>query len=326
MIFQGDARIRTAIELGLEDIAKNQWLIDDILGDFISNEYLRARYASQIDSCKQWLANNRINIYMSERDDKMDFPCVVIKVGANNEKSEMKTMGDISTGTADFIPNKINRPLPYVISPGAGSYDSASGLFNFASAANLTLVAPGMVLVDPATGTGFKILSVDGNGISVGPNMTLSAAKYGVVPQYQIYQAKIGHTFLAESYDIECSAMDQQTTIWLHSIVLYCLLRYRQALLEADGFAESMIKNTQLYLNQDYGNEGASIWSRSINLTGQTEPTWIMAPHRFVETVNFKDPDRPEGYFGGIKIVSNLNDTEDLSGVNWATIADSLEE
>jgi hypothetical protein len=235
------------IELGLEDIAKNPWLLNDVLGDTLGNKYLRERYGSQIESCKQWLANNRINIFLSERDDKMEFPCVVIQLGTSNEKSEMKHMADLSTETVTLYPNNINKPIPYVLKPvSGGSYNSGTGVFAFNTAVDLNAVSPGMVLVDPATGNGYVIQSVTvANQVNLLPNLSLTASSYGIIPEYQYYVTQIGHTFMQEPYKITCNAMDQQTLLWLHSITVYSLLRYRQALLEKDGYAESMISSSK---------------------------------------------------------------------------------
>ena len=324
-LFLGDIRIKTMLELGLEDISKNPWLLNDILGDTLGNVYLRERYGSQIESCKQWLANNRINILLSARDDKMEFPSVTIELGTSNEKPDMKHMGDLSTESVTLYPNNINKPIPYVIKPLAGTYNSTTGVFTFGSTVNLSLVAPGMVLVDPATGNGYPIVSITvANQVNLSINLTLNAAKYGIIPQYQYYETKIGHTFMTEPYKIVCNAMDQQSLLWLHSITVYSLLRYRQALLEKDGYAESLISSSPMYPNQDYSDAGQVIWSRDIDITGQVENRWYMQPHRLIEDVSIGNGD---GYTGGVKIITNITDTaEDLSTVNWSTIAESLED
>jgi hypothetical protein len=309
------------IELGLADIAKNPWLLQDILGDTISNPYLRERYGSQIESCKQWLANNRINIFLSERDDKMEFPCVVIELGTSNEKPEMKHMGDLSVESVKLIPNDINKPIPYVTKPAAGTVNFTTGVFTFSTPVNTAIVAPGMILVDPTTGTGYVIQSVTlPNSVNLLPGFNLTAAAYGIIPKYQYYETKIGHTFMEEPYKVTVNAMDQQTLLWLHSIVAYSMLRYRQALLEKDGYAQSMISSSKMYPNPDYSDAGQVIWSRDINLTGQVENRWYMQPHRIIEDISLGNG---AGYQGGVKIISNITDTfEDLSTVNWSTIQD----
>lgn len=322
MIYLGDMRIKAAITLGLEDIAKNPWLINDILGDSVSNDYMRRFYGSQIESCKQWLANNRINFYMSNRDDRMDFPNIVIEMGTSNEKSEMKHLADLSTQLVTLYPNDLNKPIPFVTRPiGGGTYNSTTGVFSFNSDVNLNAVAPEMVLVDPSTGTGYVIQSVTtANQVNLLPGLTFTPALYGIIPHFQTYQARVGHTFMQESYKITCNSMDQNSILWLWAIAVYSLLRYRQVLLEKDGFAESMISSSGMYPNPDYSNPGEIIWARDITLTGQVETRWYEQPHRYIEDISIGNAN---GFSGGIKIISNITDTqEDLSTVNWSTLAD----
>jgi hypothetical protein len=322
-LFLGDIRIKTMLELGLEDISKNPWLLDDILGDTMGNPHLKERYGNQIESCKQWLANNRINILLSARDDKMEFPSITIELGTSNEKADMKHMGDLSTESVRLLPNDINKPIAYVVKPAAGSYNAVTGAFTFTSTVDLSAVTPGMVLVDPATGNGFVIQSINSaTQIGLLLNLAVNAVKYGIIPEFQYYETKIGHTFMQEPYKIVCNAMDQQTLLWLHSIAVYSLLRYRQTLLEKDGYAESLISSSGMYPNADYSDAGQVIWSRDINLTGQVENRWYAQPHRIIENIALG---QGEGFTGGVKIISNLNDTEDLKTVNWSTIQDFVD-
>jgi hypothetical protein len=78
-----------------------------------------------------------------------------------------------------------------------------------------------------------------------------------------------------------------------------------------------------MYANEDYSDAGQIIWSRSINLSLQTESKWIMQPHRIIENVAIGNGN---GYEGGVKIISNLPDkNEDLTTVNWSTIQDFVD-
>src|ERR1035437_7077896 len=302
MIFQGDLRIKAAITLGLEDISKNQWLVNDILADTVSNEHMRRFYGTQIESCKQWLTNNRINIFLSERDDKVEFPSIIIELGTSNEKSDMKHMGDLSTESVNLLPNDINKPITYVVKPAMGSYNSTTGIFTFSGTIDLSAVVQGMIVVNPITSVGYVIQSVASlTEVNLLPGMTIIAGSFGVIPQYQYYETKISHTFMQETYRVSCHCLDQQTLLWLHSIVVYSLLRYRQTLLEKDGFAESLISSGKMYPNGDYSDAGQVIWSRDINLTGQVENRWLNQPHRIIEDTLFPN--------GGIKIISNITNT-----------------
>jgi len=324
-LFLGDIRIKTMLELGLEDIRKNDWLLDDILGDTVSNPYLKERYGSQIASAKQWILNNRINILLSARDDKMEFPSITIELGTSNEKADMKHMADLSTESVKLLPNNINKTIAYVTKPVPGTYNSTTGAFTFTPTTDVSNVSPGMVLVDPSTGNGYVIQSITvQNQVNLLTGLVLKAAVYGIIPEFQYYESKIGHTFMQEPYKIVCNAMDQNTLLWLHSITVYSLLRYRQVLLEKDGYAESLISSSGMYPNPDYSDSGQLIWSRDINITGQVENRWYMQPHRIIENVALGNGD---GFTGGVKIISNITDvSEDLSTVNWSTLRDIAEQ
>jgi hypothetical protein len=177
-----------------------------------------------------------------------------------------------------------------------------------------------MVLVNPATGTGYIIQSITiANQVNLLPGLPLPVGQFGIIPEYQFYESKIGNTFMQEPYKITINCMDQQTLLWLHSIVVYSLLRYRQVLLEKDGYAESLVSSGPMYPNPDYSDSGQIIWSRDVNLTGQVQNRWIMQPHRLIENVSIGNGN---GYEGGIKIISNITDKlENLETVNWSTLA-----
>ena len=270
----------------------------------------------------------------------MEFPCVVIQIGNSNEKSEMKHLADLSVEKTRLMPNNINKPVGYITRPIPGSYNPTSGVFTFSSTVDFTTVSPGMILVDPATGTGYIIQSIGlNNSVILLTGLSLTAAKYGILPEFQFYETRILHTFMKEDYKITINCMDQQTLLWLHSIVSYSLLRYRQVLLEKDGFAESLISSGPMYPNPDYSDAGQVVWSRDIEITGQVENKWYNQPHRLLETsilgqggTATTKPDGTlvaagEGYIGGLKIISNITDTfEDLNTVNWSTLRDIADQ
>jgi hypothetical protein len=314
-IFLGDIRIRAAMQLGIEDVLKNPWLISDILGDTIGNEYLKKFYGKQIESCTQWLQNNRINVVMDQREDKVEHPSIIVRVGESDEKIDLKHMGDLSSEKVQLIPNFVNKPIPFVVKPAIGTYNAGNGIFTFRDTVDLTTTVKGQILVDPATGNGYVIQGVlTATTLQLLPNLVFTAQKYGVLPEYQYYETRVGHTFMKETYTIECNAMDQQTLLWLHSIAIYSLLRYRQPLLEADGFAESVISSSGMYENPKFSDGGQVIWSREIKIVGQVENRWWMQPHRVIEDVAFTK---------GLKILSNITDTfEDITKVNWSTLRD----
>ncbi|HXN74979.1 MAG TPA: hypothetical protein VN855_00620 [Candidatus Acidoferrum sp.] len=335
MIFQGDVTIQTAIELGFEDMRKNPWLVDDMLSDFTNSMYLKEKYGKkQVDACKEWLANNQVDVYVRPRDDKDRLPCITVEMGHSNEKQDMRHMGDLTPFKKMLFPNEIGKPIPYVVNPFVPiGYDENTGTIEVDTNVDLSLIAPGMILVNPANGLGYIIQEIVLGGFTIEPNLPIDSSEFGIVPQYQFYTARIEHSFFEESYNISVHAHgDIQTTLWLWSIVKYSLLRYRQSLFEANGFAESHISSGNPDLNYDWTTDGGEkVYTRAITLTGQVQNTWIKAPHRIIETVNLKnvtEKDCVTSFSGGIKILSNLDtpDFIDKSQQLWTTIQDSPED
>jgi hypothetical protein len=314
-LFQGDVIIKTAVELGIEDLRKNPWLISHMLSDLVDIRYVKEKYGqAQIDACKEWLANNNIDIYMRDVRDKDRLPCVTIGVDASNEKVDMKFMADQSTKDVVLLPQEINKPLPYMVPPFVPTgYNMATGEISVPDSVPLTIVIAGMILVNPENGQGFEILGVTDDAILIEPNLAFEASQLGVLPHFRYYKARVEHTFFQESYAIGCHAHgDAQNAIWLHNIVLYSLLRYRESLLEANGFAESVINNFPLQPNPNYsGPGGEEAWMRRITLTGQVENSWVKSPRRFIEVATFSKKVDNE-YIGGIRILGNLNNNNNI--------------
>lgn len=324
-IFQSDLTIKTAIELGLDDMRKNPWLLDDALSDAIENPYLVDKYGQkQIDSFKEWFANNQIDIYMRDREDKDRFPCITITLGNSTEKDDMKSMADQSTESVMLLPQQINKPIPFVVKPfDFISYDDTTGVVEIpANLKNIEAVAAGMILVNPDNGQGFIIQDVTDEGIIIEDGLTFTAARLAVVPKNQYYTARREHTFMQETYSVICHAHgDPQTLLWLWTIVLYSVLRYRESMFEAQGFTQSSVTSSSMDQNAFYTTPGGEkVWSRAITLTGMVENSWIKSPRRIIESVALREGPIT-GLTGGIKILSNSEpDIVDPANVNWYAI------
>lgn len=335
-IFQGDIIIKTAIELGIEDMRKNPWLVDHMLSDLVNISYFTDKYGQkQIDACKEWLNNNQIDVYMRGRDDKDRLPCVTIQMGGSDEKEEMKLMADQSTEKIALLPNKIGKPIPYVIKPFTPvGYDDSTGELSLDDSIDLAGVSVGMILVNPANGQGYVILDITPNGITIEAGMEIVASQFGIVSQFQYYEARIEHSFFAESYIIKCHAHgDPQNVLFLWSIIKYSILRYRESLLEANGFAQSSINSGPPDFDESFTtNGGEKAWTRFITLSGQVENSWVKSPRRFIESVVLKNTTpvgangkASKGYTGGILILSNFDTPPfvDQSEETWVTDAEN---
>ena len=323
-----DVLIKTAIELGIDDIRKNPWLVQHIMSDFVVNPYLRQKYGeNQVKSCIEWLQNNEIDTYLRYRKDRDRLPCVTVTLGESIEKPEMKFMADKSPNYIIYLPNQIGKPIPYVLKPFAPVSFNADTMELIIPPELLVGVgiSSGMILVNPSNGTGFIIESVTPNGVVVNLDQKTieTATVLGIVPQYQYYKAKIEHTFFHESYHIECTAHgDPNTLLWLHAIVLYSLLRYRESLLEANGITETLVSSSDIVPTETYSSPaGEEAFSRVITMSAQVENTWVKSPQRYIESVVLGE-ETSDGFIGGISVLSNLNSPSfvDKTKESWYTV------
>jgi hypothetical protein len=270
---------------------------------------------------------------MAKREDKDRFPCITIEMGTSPEKQDMRHMADLSVEDAVLIPNKIGKPIPYVVKPFVPlSYDEATGEIGIdQNLPGVDNIAVGMIILNPSNGLGYPITAITPTGVSIAPGTYIQSSQLSVAPSHQFYKARIEHSFFQETYNIGCHAHgDPQATLWLWSITLYTLLRYRESLLEANGFTESQVISSNVDLNSPFTTAGGErAWSRYITLTGQVENTWIKSPQRFIESVSFREKVKNSNKFvSGINVLSNL-DTNPVTAENpniWDTIQDSPDD
>lgn len=307
-LFQGDVIIRQMLELGIQDLRQQPWLLNDIFSSFITNQYLKDKYGqSQIDAAKEWITNNQVDIYMYHRADRDRLPCITIEMSSTNEKSDMKHMGDNSTEKVLLSPQYIGKPIPYIVKPFVPTgYNQSTGILSVApTTPNLANVVPGQIVVNPANGNGYPIIGLVASGVIITPGTPLIASELGISPEFPFYKARIEHTFFQETFNIGVHVSgDPQALLWLWAITLYSLLRYKESLLEANGFAEGVFTNSNVDLNSSFTTDGGErAWSRYITITGQTEHTWIKSPQRFIENVSLSNPS------GGLVVASNSEPT-----------------
>lgn len=330
-IFQGDVLALNLLELALGDIKKDPWLIDNIFEQFVSNPYLKDKYAGQIAAAKEWFANNQVDLVMTGRLDMTRFPCVSLRVLEEQELADMRAMADLTTSKKMLLPSEIDRPIPWIVKPWdvmANAYDPDTGYVAVdESLPGMDTVVPGQLLVNPDTGQGFKINEVIGDYLVIDTDLDFKAARLGVLPEHRYYEARIERAFSSAGIELECFASgDIQTLFWLWSVVLYACFRYKEGLFEASDFTQTIIKSSEIGLVQAAGGPaGDKIWSRKITITGMVENTWVKAPKRILESVALREK-TADGYVGGIQILSNSEPSIiDQSDVNWFAVNDDEE-
>jgi len=323
-IFPGDVIIKTAIELALDDMRKNPWVVEDVFAPFIENPILKQKYGmKEIERAKEFLRNNKIPIYMKNRLDKQEFPCITIAMGESNEDKSLATLGDASVCFEDYLPCDIDKPIKFLIPPfNVVSYDQVTGIVEVPEdVKEYKYIDKGHIAVDPDTGNGYEISGKAGvNGFKIAEGSELTGEKLAIIPKYSLYRARRERAISQETYNIGCHAEgDPSLLIFLYSIVKYSLYRYREGLLEYQNFQLSNLRSTDMIKNQAFNVE--NIYSRFIILSGQVEESWVKSPMRFIEGIDIGEKEG-DSIKGGIKILSNEDSTEDYNTEDdtWTTI------
>lgn len=285
-IFPGDVIIKNAIELSLEDMKKNPWVIDDVFSVFIENPMLRDKYGiKEVNRAREFILNNKIHFFMGGRMDKEEFPCVTISVGPSGEDKSLATLGDSTVDVEELDPSEIGCKISYIMSPFTPTgYDQATGVISVPEGLEgFEYVRSNMVAIDPETGQGFLISGKAGElGIQIPAGSDLKGQKVAIVPEYQVYRARRERATSQETYNIGCHTHgDPATTLFLFAVVKYGLYRYREALLEHENFQLGTLQASDMVKNQSFESE--NIYSRFITLSGQCEETWLKTPYRVIE-------------------------------------------
>jgi len=306
-IFQGDVKIRTAINLILEEMRKSPWLLDDVFSELLEDPYLAEYGAKEIANAKQWFLNNKISVLHKYRLDNQDYPCVTIAMAPSEEDDRESTMGDLTPFVEELTPEQIAKPIPYIVKPFIpASY--VDGLLT--APEDLVNVTPGMMIVDPATGDAWVIAELDGNrGLKIEGAPTIAAQKIGIIPQYRHYRARREAARFRETYNIGCHVHgDPNQLIWLWSIVLYGLLRYRESMFNGRCFKLSSLKSSDILRDEAFQEAGENVYKRYIILSGLVEQSWLKSPKRVIEIANLGNVEKAEP---GVNILVNTETPRD---------------
>lgn len=291
-IWQGDVFFRRIIELILRDVRQNPWLMDDILSDFVTDPMLSGIYGQkEIENAKKWINDNEISVFLPHRMDLEKMPCVTIAIGSNMEDRSLARMADMTHIVETLQPTQVGKVVPYIIPPFYyTSYDQVTGFFEVPGTVDLVIIQPNMAVINPQTGAGFIITSKNNNGFFITPGTVINFDVIAVIPEYRIYKARREIATFQENISIGCHVHgDPNALLWLYSIMMYGLLRYREGLIESRNFQISNLTTTDMIRNDAFQSFGENVYSRFITLTGQVENTWIKAPKRVIETINIID-------------------------------------
>jgi hypothetical protein len=282
-IFQGDLIIRTAIIEAINDLRRNPYLLDYVFASLPVDTLTAKEYGAQdVAKAKDWFQKTNVFTYLSININEVKFPCISINLVSSTE--EENTFSD-----THYQPTEdVDRDWPLLAGPLTPStYNSVNGtiVFTEASLKGLVLVS-GMIIVTN-TGQAYPVLEVPDNvtTVVIESGHILDLEDVQVRAARPAYVARVESAGYREVYSLGCHVDSEAIhLIYLHSILIFALHRYRETLLEGRGFERSSITSTDL--RRDDSNLPEFMYDRYVQLTGYVRQSWPKAIARKMESMD----------------------------------------
>lgn len=267
-IFQSDILIRHALLAGFRDLRANQWLLDYVCAGLRQDELTNRTYGQkEIDALKKWFNSTEIPVIVYGSLVDVKSPAVTIALVSSTE--DENTLGDIHYTPQEDV---ADAPWPALSEPFSARFDPLTGRVTVPVAIT-TDIFPGMVIVD-AAGVAHEILDVEDERVFTIADRAVvdfrgAVLKAGSPSTLQTLESAV----FREQYQIGCHVSGEPLQlIFLHTLVVFVLLRGRQVLLEARGFEKSNFSSSDFSKNEFFQVENA--WTRYIALNGIVRQAW----------------------------------------------------
>lgn len=307
MIRATDLYMARAVEIILEDIRKNRYLVYDILGGVIDDPILKDIYGHrEVEKLNQFI-NKEVQVSLEYNMNMAKLPAIGIRVGGGTEY--FGSTGDaLSYGFRTEVvelDNPRGAPsLPQVIlgplTPE--NYDPITGKITFSDDVSLEKVFDGMQVYDEINQKAYPIIALlDNQSILIEPNQTPNLDGMTIRTRKNKVTAIRKEFFVNETVTFVCVAQSPVEAVYLYQILLYGIGRNRLRLFESKNFKASSIQYSQLYKLTD---DPMLTFAREITMTGIVE-------HSFIESTGFI----LDGVGHGVKIAGSETPSDMLEQV-----------
>lgn len=281
-IFQGDLIVRTAIIRAMDLVRNQPTLLTNVFQSLAEDEITNDVYGQkQIQIARDWFMNTDVPVFMNFRVSEQAVPCITISLQESQEADQ--THGDIHYVPQEATPGD----WPVLAGPFTPvAYSPTSGIMVLpADAMSDLTVAPGMLLVT-RSGREYTIQqNLGDNEISL-PPLTADDFTDAVIKGVEDrYTTKIESVTFKEVYQIGIHVMSEPVNLlYLHSILQFMLLKYKQDLFEKRGFERTVLSSTDFRRNLEFENE--EVFSRYITVTGYARHYWPKDVNPMLDVIN----------------------------------------
>lgn len=273
-----DILVKTAIEAGINDLRKNQWILPDILSWLAEDKMTAAEYGwKEIKAFTEFFNTNKLPVYLDFRTDSPELPCITVATIPRTELLNRTTLGD--EGMLEDIEEPkqgVKRPV-YVYPPFTlKAYDRSEGIVTMPDNLDTRFIVAGQFLVSARSGKAYQITEcIDGARFRIASGISDDLTNAYIVPQVSAWNLQKELTFISEQVVIGVHAQGNPVhNQWMHDLTWYILLRCKEVYLENRGFELSTISSEPVYLNPNF-KETDKVFSRNVTLSGQLEVSFI---------------------------------------------------
>ena len=298
-----DIVVKSTIEAALAHLRQNEWLWDDIWGELATDPLSRVEYGwKEVDAAKRWFKANNVLTVFPFRQDGPTLPCFTVLVTSTGEDTEVATLGDEGEEFDDFDPKQNALQPQRVYAPFTPKkYDMSTGTITFPDSLTTNFVVPGQFMVSQKSGKAYQIYKIAGNGFQIKAGTRDDFTDGYIVPPTSLWNEKKERTKIAENVVIGVHAQsDPVQCMWMRMLIMYILLRYKEAYFESRGFDLTTFTCGEIDLNPNFQNSDR-VYSCFVTLTGKIETRWIkyVAPKLQSTQVDIRiadGPKTPEAY------------------------------
>jgi hypothetical protein len=275
-VVQSDIITRTAIIAGLQDLRDNTWLLDFAFAGLTQDRMTFSTYGEKTrDAAKKWFLATQIPVLSAPRAGlENNPPPVAITIQALSSDEDATTLGDVHHQTREDLESQRPALTPVF---DAAKYDAVTGYLTVPVNISQSLVLSTAMKVVDGTGKSHAIIDViDNQTLQIAVGTIADFRDCTIHSSFSPLVSTLESMVYRESYGIVCHALSEpEHLIWLHSLVVFVLLRYKEALLEARGFERSTFSSRGM---EGYQPEGGPMWfTRQVNLTGYVRHVWPKA-------------------------------------------------
>ena len=270
-IQQSDIIIRGAIIAAINDLRANPYLLDYAFASLPADTLTAKEYGiAEVAKAKDWFQHQEIKVFLNVNFNNVQFPCISIALA--NSVEDDTTLGDVHYQPQEDT--DINWPLfAGPITPV--SYTTTTGVLVFSKESLGGLIlAPGMLVVDK-TGQQYPIVDVPDytTTVAIAKGTVADFTDCSIRPARPAQVTSIESAAYKETYSLGCHADSESVHVtYLHSILVFALLRYKETLLEGRGFERSTISSADLRRDDETLPE--MIYSRYVTITGYIRQAW----------------------------------------------------